>query len=390
MKPQSENRPDLKTGDAQPPLQARELLATRLTPAGRGAVATVLVVGPGARDAVGSQFRARGGRPLDDYGSGRLVFGRFGDDTQTPGEEVVVRCHSDERVEVHCHGGRAAVALIEDALAAVGCQSVAWQEWLAGECTESIAAVGALAEASSRRTAAILLDQYQGALSRAFHDIEQSLERGEAPAAIEKIELLLARADLGQHLVRPWRIAVAGPPNVGKSTLVNAMLGFARSITHPAPGTTRDLVAATTAIDGWPVELVDTAGLRAGEDPIERAGIEHARRRLRDADLILWVLDRSRPFEPGASPQSLGSVCPEASILIVHNKCDLPPADSARQPPGIAVSALQKTGIDTLLDAVSQRLVPEVPEPGAAVPFKARHIEHIERLRRRAVAIDGE
>ena len=110
----------------------------------------------------------------------------------------------------------------------------------------------------------------------------------------QQIAILLARADLGRHLVRPWSVVLAGPVNVGKSSLINALAGYGRSIVHHAPGTTRDAVTAATAIDGWPVELCDTAGLRPAATPVERAGIERAQERLAQADLAVLVFDRER------------------------------------------------------------------------------------------------
>ncbi len=95
---------------------------------------------------------------------------------------------------------------------------------------------------------------------------------------------------------------LAGRINVGKSSLLNALAGYARAIVHPAPGTTRDAVAITAAIDGWPVELCDTAGLRAAGDAVERAGIDRARERLAAADLVILVTDRSAPGRRGMRP----------------------------------------------------------------------------------------
>jgi tRNA U34 5-carboxymethylaminomethyl modifying GTPase MnmE/TrmE len=98
--------------------------------------------------------------------------------------------------------------------------------------------------------------------------------------------------------VDPWRVAIVGRPNVGKSSLLNAIVGFERAIVHPTPGTTRDLVTARTAVDGWPVEFIDSAGIRSGRDAIESAGIEQARQAIESSDLALVVLDRSEPLAP--------------------------------------------------------------------------------------------
>ena len=132
------------------------------------------------------------------------------------------------------------------------------------------------------------------------------------PRRDERIDALLARERLGRHLTRPWSVVLAGRTNVGKSSLMNALAGYGRAIVHHAPGTTRDAVALATAIDGWPVELCDTAGLRAADDAVERAGIERARQRLAQADLVVLVADRSVPWS--AEDQALADQWPARRV----------------------------------------------------------------------------
>jgi len=344
-------------------------ILVRLTPPGRGAIATLLVEGPGARAAVQTRFRSPGGRALAALASDRLAFGHFG---PQPGEEVVVRVRSERSVELHCHGGLAAVALIERALIEQGCHPLAWQEWAAmGSRSPIRAAAIALAEARTERTAAILLDQYQGALDRAVDEVLACLDRNDATGARQRLERLLERAPVGLHLVQPWRVVLAGPPNAGKSTLVNTLVGYARAIVDPQAGTTRDAVTALTAIEGWPVELCDTAGLRQASHPVERAGVEAARRYLAEADLVLAVFDLSQPW--CATNQEILAAHPRA--LIVHTKSDLPASDDATRPAGHCVSAMNGEGIEELLRAIAARLAPHPPEPQAAVPFTPQQVD---------------
>ena len=96
---------------------------------------------------------------------------------------------------------------------------------------------------------------------------------------------------IGRHLTRPWQVVLTGPPNTGKSSLLNAILGYSRAIVDPTAGTTRDVVTAVTALDGWPVEISDTAGIRATNAAVEQAGIRLAEQRIADADLVVLVLD---------------------------------------------------------------------------------------------------
>jgi len=348
-------------------------IVAQLTPPGRGAVATILVEGPGAMAAVRAHFRAAGGRPLEGVPADRLVFGRLGGE---PGEEAVIRVRSDQAIEIHCHAGQAAPAMVRDLLVAQGCRPVTWQERTAAAEPDPLraAALIALADARTERTAAILLDQYQGALGRAIRAVRESIEREGPAAAKEKIEALLARADVGLHLTQPWRIVVAGPPNVGKSSLINALVGYPRAIVDPRAGTTRDVISATTAVDGWPVEFSDTAGLRRTGEPLEEAGVELARQRLSAADRVVLVFDASRPWT--RDEDALVAKWPGA--MIVHNKIDLVGSAGVAEPgspPGVATSALLGQGIESLFAVIGRRLVPDPPPEGAAVPFLPRQFQ---------------
>lgn len=349
----------------------------QLTPPGRGAVATLLVEGPGAEEVVQGRFQANSGRPLAAYPPERLVFGHFalpaGPEPDTPPrEEVVIRRHSPESVEIHCHGGFAALSLIQKALAEQGARGVGWQDWVREHHADPITAAArlALASARSERTAGILLEQYQGALRRAIAAAKQSLAHRDVSAACRQLEDLLAQAPTGLHLVEPWRVVLAGPPNAGKSSLINALLGYQRAIVHPTPGTTRDVVTAITAMEGWPVELSDTAGLRESAEVIEQAGVALARQRLGAADLVVLVFDQSRPWTE--ADENLVATQPGA--VVVFNKADLPsPAGLVRRA-GLATSALTGQGIEPLIHAIVRRLVPQPPAPGTAVPFTAEQV----------------
>ena len=136
----------------------------QMTPPGRGAVATLRIEGSGAVNAVQAVFRARGGRPLGEYPPDRIVVGRIGAGDGRAGEEVVVCRRGGDAVELHCHGGLAAIAAIEEGLAAAGCRPITWRQWAERQSNDPIAAAAivALAEACTQRTAAILLDQYHG------------------------------------------------------------------------------------------------------------------------------------------------------------------------------------------------------------------------------------
>jgi tRNA modification GTPase len=174
-------------------------------------------------------------------------------------------------------------------------------------------------------------------------------------------------------------VTVAGAPNVGKSSLVNALAGYQRSIVAPTPGTTRDVVTVNLAVDGWPLELSDTAGLRTAGESLEVAGIQRARAAAAGADLCLWVLDASaEPVWPDAGA---------GAVRLVVNKVDLPPAWDLNQAEGaVRVSAQTGDGLPELCAALSGWLVPDVPPEGTAVPFTGSLCDGIDHTRQMIAA----
>jgi tRNA modification GTPase len=351
-----------------------------LTPEGRAAVATLLVEGAQATSLVCELFHPANGRPLDEQPLLRIVFGRW--QSRDSGEELIVCRRDVNRIEIHCHGGRAAAGAIIEALVQHGCRAGDWRQWVQASAADPIAAAAhlALAQATTERAALVLWDQASGALRRALDEVAASLSAGDARLSLARVEALLEFAGLGQHLVKPWQVVLAGRPNVGKSSLINSLVGYQRAIVHATPGTTRDVVTAAAAIDGWPLELADTAGLREDADPLEAAGIQLARDRLAGADLVVLVFDAGSPWS--SHDEALVRAWPLA--VCVHNKCDLfDPRESAaaNRPPGLFVSALSGEGIDQLEREIGVRLVPHAPPAGAAVPFLTSQVETLAKIR---------
>jgi tRNA modification GTPase len=298
------------------------------------------------------------------------MLGYFGDDAA---DEVVLAVKRVEPVpwlELHCHGGVEVVRMCLDALAHRGVEICSWQRLY--QLTEDnplrTQALAVLTEARTVRTAAILLDQVNGAFENALTDILTALDRGDTADARRRLHELSRHDTVGRHLTQPWRVVVAGAPNVGKSSLVNALAGYQRSVIAPTPGTTRDVVSVALAVDGWPIELIDTAGLRDDAESLEEQGIHLARAALASADLCLWLLDGSTE-----------AVWPEQrspGMRFVVNKGDLPAAwDHSRA--DLAVSAQTGAGITELVQALGDWLVPEAPPAGAAVPFTPEIAERI-------------
>ena len=412
-----------------------------LSPSGRSAVAVIVVAGPHATAVVDTQFypatlgqrstqdKTAGGRSLENREVGRIFWGRWGGPR---GEEVVVcrrpvSSHGGawhegaSYVEVHCHGGRLAAQRILDSLVAQGCSLLSWQAWVRRQADDPLQAEArvALAAAPTERTAAILLEQAQGALSRELLALNKEVlaflggSRGQEDGVIRRIETLLARGAFGEHLTRPWRVLLAGRPNVGKSSLINALLGFERAIVFDQPGTTRDILSATTAMQGWPVRLSDTAGMHETADPLELQGIRLARAQLSRSDLLVWVLDASRLENVGLADSHEEACCwaqrelacvsqdlpIDLPVLVVLNKVDLAGrVGAARRETRVArndearrreivvagplrTSATSGEGIESLVTEIVACLAPRPPASGDAVPFNDRQQRLLRRIR---------
>lgn len=156
----------------------------------------------------------------------------------------------------------------------------------------------------------------------------------------DQIESELRKPERPERLRDGYRIVLAGPPNAGKSTLLNALARRDAAIVSPFAGTTRDVIEVHLDLGGYPVLLVDTAGLRESEDVVEREGIRRTQDRIADADLVLWLQ------APGGEPCPLGG----SNVLVVGTKADLGGAEVA-----LAVSATTGTGIDALLAFLQER-----------------------------------
>ncbi|MCA9149633.1 MAG: 50S ribosome-binding GTPase [Planctomycetales bacterium] len=364
---------------ASSPDRSSATYVMRLTPPGRAAIATILVSGPCAVEAVSRCFRPQNELAVETAAVGRIVYGTWcGTDSRPAGEELVV-CRVDAHEwEIHCHGGEAAVRAIIDDLVALQCVEATWPLGAVpqGETQLQQQARLAMSAASTELAALRLLHQYNGALAAELYKTLAAIDDEDLLTAQQLVRELSRREPLGLHLVTPWQIVLAGPPNVGKSSLINALLGYERSLVYDQPGTTRDVVQANTAIRGWPVTLTDTAGLRHAAESLESIGIKHAQQQIAGADLVLNVIDVHTSAEAVTEYQRQWP----ASILVV-NKSDLPratervsdltAAETSRRV--IATSTLCGSGIDELMEAIAAVLIGDELPLACALPFLSEH-----------------
>lgn len=344
-----------------------------LTPRGRGAVATIRFTGDCQTiDPTDHPlFRAANKKRLHEQPIGRICFGYWSD--QQPEEVVLCRISSDV-IELHCHGGDAAVDRIVDDLKSLGCQVQSWFDSLT-ETTSVFEAElqKAVSQATTLRTAEILLRQQSGLLFSAIESLQRlDWDARDTREIKHRLDRLIDWIDFGLHLTTPWDVVIAGRPNVGKSSLINALLGFSRSIVFDQPGTTRDVVHAETAFQGWPVRLADTAGIRDPDGQLEAAGIKLARKQLETADCRILLFDCNQI--PYPDDHKLFEEWPN-SIVVAH-KCDLTDQWQDRIPESaLRVSSLTGDGLDDLVDNFVGRLIPEIPAEAAAVPVTKRQTE---------------
>ncbi len=333
---------------------------------GRGAIATLRVWGPAALAVVDAAFRpGHGSRPLARTPVDRPRVGRIGAGL---GDEVVavILALDPPEVQVQCHGGTAAVALVVAALVARGAEPASARSWARHSTGSAIRAAAdvALAQAPTLRVAEVLLDQVAGALDADLAALAEALGPFDQAQALTRLDALIARGEFGVRLLDGWRVVLAGRPNVGKSRLLNALAGYDRAIVAATPGTTRDVVTIATAMAAWPVEVADTAGLRATDDPIEAQGVARARARQHAADLVVVVLDRSEPL----TAEDRRILRDHPAALVVANKADLPAAWDDGADLAVSAGARRRRGSPGRGDRRSARPAGPPGGDGRAVP----------------------
>lgn len=387
------------------------------TPPGRGAIAVVRVSGPAAHAIVSRLVRSGLPAPgrvrrvvMHDPDNGavidRPVVTAYGHPRSYTGEDLV---------ELAVHGGELIPALAVAALVSAGARQA-----YPGEFTRRAVANGKmdilqaeavadLVEARSRAMHRVALAQLEGGLSRRIATLREAIlqleafiaydidfpEEDDGPmdperirSAIGDVELaldtLLATARMGELYRGGALVVIAGAPNAGKSSLFNALLGSARAIVTPVPGTTRDAIDALLDLGQWPVRLVDTAGLHESTDVVERLGIEVSERYLGDADVVLACGESVATLEA-----TLGRVhaLTDAAVLPVRTKDDLAAARDSCLPAGVgdavAVSAHTGTGLDVLAERLTTVLTGRHGScrPDAPLLTRERHRRAVRQAR---------
>lgn len=364
------------------------------TPPGEGGIAVVRLSGPAAIECLAGFFVGR--RSVAEMVSHHLYHGRLCRADGTMVDEVLAVImhgpHSytgEDVVEIHCHGGARILSSVLDLFMTAPVRLARPGEFterafLNGKLDLAQAeAVADIIHAKSERACRVALDQLEGRLSRVIYDLSDRLkdllalveahidfpddEVGSLEGSIVSKQLtrltdemsnLIESFESGRALREGIIVLILGRPNVGKSSLMNSMLGHSRAIVTPVPGTTRDTLEEQMVVGGFPVRLIDTAGVRATDDPVEREGVRRASDKARAADLILLVVDGSQPLTE--EDRMAMDLCVEARTLVVINKVDLPAAfphsELVRFGRPLGISARTGAGLDQLQAAMVDRL----------------------------------
>ncbi|HTA50897.1 MAG TPA: tRNA uridine-5-carboxymethylaminomethyl(34) synthesis GTPase MnmE [Verrucomicrobiae bacterium] len=407
------------------------------TAPGRGGIGVVRISGPRAREIAYPMLRLK-----HDLEPGRAVFGELiepvpidantgnrkpeaGSPTRI--DEVVVTYFAgprsyttDDIIEIAAHGSPVVLRHIVELCVAAGARlaepgEFTMRAFLNGRIDLTQAeAVRDLIDSQTLYQAKIAAQQLEGALSRRLQPVKQKLieliavlEAGidfaeddvsvlpdatileRIAAVLEPLQQLAASFAYGKIVHQGLTLAIVGRPNVGKSSLFNRLVERERAIVTATPGTTRDLVSETVALGGIPIQLVDTAGIRHALDEAESIGIRKSMEALADADLVLVVLDASRPDED----TELLRHAEGRPAIVVGNKCDL--GIAVRYPPLLYASALTGEGITELRAEILRHIGGETgaqAETGFLTNVRHQSLvqESIAALNAASIAVDAE
>ena len=397
-------------------------IAAVATPVGPGGIAIVRISGPAAEKVAARVFRpAKTGFPLKSH---KLCLGNVVDPKTDRLLDQVLCCFMrapatytrEDVVEIHSHGGPLAARRVLDAVLAAGASLAEPGEFTRRAFMNGridlvqAEAVADIVEAKSETALRFAQRQLEGGLSNEIRGVQEALKGilmdveawldfpeedlpdpdfvrmgGQIEEMMDAVrELAATYAEA--HLYRDGvSLVIGGRPNVGKSTLMNVLVGKERAIVSPLPGTTRDYLEESVVLAGVPVRMIDTAGLREDAGEIEARGVAFARRQIETADLLLYVVDAMRlESEPWGR---VAGFAPAGRTLVVINKLDLVPAATLEKEmgslpplPRVAVSALYRTGIENLKEEIQRQIAGDrLDLDSRAVITNVRHRKALEQ-----------
>ena len=399
-------------------MTASDTVAAISTPPGEGAIALVRVAGANAIQIADKIFRGK--EQPSKFASHVQHLGEIFSAENRLIDQVVLSVHrapasytGEDLVEISCHGGTLVSAKVLEACLRAGARAAR-----PGEFTEraflngkmDLTQAEAVIDLIRARTDLALrsaTEQLEGRLGDEIRKIRDELiallahinasidfpEEGIEPDEDEtlcarldsirnEIALLLATADQGRILREGVRVVIYGATNAGKSSLLNRLLGYDRVIVSDTHGTTRDTIEETVNLEGVPIRLLDTAGLRASQSDLERAGIERTEKSLQLADLRLHIADRNAPKPAHFNSRTLsefnGTVSDPSEIVIL-NKSDLPEDNDWKDFPASRISCVTGDGLPKLKEEILARIRQQNLRPDSAIAINTRHRDCLRR-----------
>ena len=421
----------VKTGAAAPVFlkgaftvyDTTDTIAAIATPLGESGIGVIRISGSKAYDVGDAIFKSKSSLPLAQRRDRSIQYGLIVDDDGKAVDEVILlimkgpRSYTAEDVlEIQCHGGRQSLSEILGLVLRHGARlanpgEFTQRAFVNGRIDLAQAeAVMDVIQAKSAQGLTSAVNQLEGRLSRVVGDMrlhltdfitrlevtvdypEEDLEDIEVPdiaGAIRDMERrlddMLAESKSGRMMRDGVMAAIAGTPNAGKSSLLNRFLETERAIVTDVPGTTRDVIEEWISIQGVPICLVDTAGIRSTDDTVEQIGVRRAKEYMERADIILVVVDQSRPLQE--EDRQILETARGRQALIVLNKEDLQPAFETEELqsyglPLLSISASTGAGMGELKDAMlSLALQQGLTAAQSALLANTRHIELVRQSR---------
>jgi tRNA modification GTPase len=331
-----------------------------LTVRGMAAISSIALAGNDAGPIVDKVFRAGTGG-LDTAPEGKISYGSIVDGQRVI-DEVVVGCEGHNEFVIHCHGNPLLVEQIVTLLQSHGAELTDAERFAPCQSKNAIEAEARLAMRKSATLAGvkILQAQIKGGLSQWAAQTLSSLESLDAEELHKQCREILHRGTVARRIIDGVRIVIAGPPNSGKSTLLNCLAGQEQVIVSDTAGTTRDWVSVSAHLGAGTLhaEFMDTAGLDealAHTDSVEHAAQAMTRELLQSCDLVLYVQDGAE----AGSPKSEVRIDIDRPVIAVTNKCDLvqePKTAGTQEYKNILISAKDNEGIDDLVQEILVRL----------------------------------